>query len=209
MKTTLTDKLNDLIIIELEIKNDQIWEFFGGSDRPEKLFKVDHIGNIKEIELIGFSIGHFENGRNVYKPYFDKSKKPTKKLIAEIEQYIEKIKSSERIIYANYKDFGTGAYKFHDVVPEKGVSFYEQDLVSEADRRNKLYAPKDGHTACAYCRKQTPNENLVQKVIIGRGRKRVFNNWKGRYEDKACVTEDKLLFCSGNCAGNEQMSREG
>jgi len=29
------------------------------------------------------------------------------------------------------------------------------------------------------------------------------------YIDKAYVTETKMIFCSGQCAGNEQMSMEG
>ena len=208
-KITLIEQLNQLICLEESIKHSHQEDFFKENDKPKRLFKIDNIGNIKEIELTKFSIGYIENGRNIYAPYFDKEKRPSKQLIEVFNEYIEKIKITTPTIYVNYKDFGSGAYKFNEITPEKGLAFNPEDLKMESERRNEIYAPKENHTACAYCGKQTPNDKLVNKNIIGRGRKQTWNSWKGRYEDKACVTETMLSFCSGTCAGNEQMSREG
>ena len=132
-----------------------------------------------------------------------------KRRISSFFQFFERIENSEKILFVEYKDFGSGAYRYNEIIPEKGIAFNEIDLKEISERRNNLYAPKEGHTACAYCNKQTPNDQLIESRIIGLGRKQVWNSWKSRYENKACVTEEKLKFCSGTCAGNEQMSREG
>jgi hypothetical protein len=208
-KITLKEQLHNLTYQEELTKESHLQEFFETNSKPEKLFKIDHIGTIKEIELLRFAMGYIENGRNIYPPYVDKEKRPSSSLIEVYSNYIDKIQTVERIIYVHYKDFGSGAFRFNEVLPEKGISFNENDLKEISERRNQLYAPKENHTACCYCRKQTPNDQLIESTIIGRGRKQTWNSWKNRYEDKACVTQEKLKFCSGQCAGNEQMSREG
>lgn len=78
-----------------------------------------------------------------------------------------------------------------------------------ADLAGALGIDFDKMQPCRYCRKQVPTDSLIEETIIGRGRKTVWNSWKGIYENKACVTKERLKFCSGQCAANEQMSREG
>lgn len=208
-KPTLIEQLEQIKLKEIEIKETHLSDFFKTIEMPNQLFKITHIGDIKEIELQGFSIGYIENQRLIYAPYIEKGKRPSKVFIEEYSNFLERIEKAEKVLYVNYKDFGSGAYKYDEIIPSKGLAFNKIDLKDESNRRNELYAPKENHTACSYCKKQTPNDKLIEKTIIGRGRKDVYNNYKNRWESKACVTEDKLKFCSGICAGNEQMSREG
>ena len=208
-KITLTEQLEQIKCREVEIKERHLNAIFESIEKPTQLFKLGNYGVIKEIELQGFSIGYLENERLIYAPYIESRKRPSKIFIVMYSEFLERIEKAEKILYVNYKDFGSGAYKYNEIIPTKGIAFNEIDLKEESERRNKLYTPKENHTACSYCRKQTPNDNLIEKIIIGRGRKQTWNSWKNRYEDKACVTEEKLKFCSGTCAGNEQMSREG
>jgi hypothetical protein len=209
MKTTLIEQFQQIKCREIEIKERHLKNVLESIKKPSKLFKIDHFGNIKEIELQGFSIGYLENEKLIYAPYIQEGKRPSKIFIEVYSDFLERLEKAEKLLYVNYKDIGSGSYKYNEIITSKTLAFNEDDLKEESERRNELYAPKENHTACAYCKKQTPNENLVEKTIIGRGRKQVWNNWKNRYEDKACITEEKLKFCSGNCAGNEQMSREG
>lgn len=208
-KITLTEQLEHIKCMEVEIKQNHLNTIFESIEKPTQLFKLGNYGDIKEIELQGFYVGYLENNRLIYAPYIESGKRPTKIFIDAYSEFLERIQKSEKILFVNYKDFGSGAFKYNEILPSKGLAFNEIDLKDESERRNELYAPKENHTACCYCRKQTPNDKIIESTIIGRGRKQVWNDWKKRYEDKACVTQDKLKFCSGTCAGNEQMSREG
>ena len=208
-RITLEEQLQQIKCRESEIKERHLSSVFESIEKPSRLFKLDNYGFIKEIELTGFSIGYLEKEKLIYAPHVENGKRPSKILIGIYSEFLERIENAEKILFVNYKDFGSGAYKYNEIIPSKGIAFNEEDLKGESERRNELYAPKENHTACCYCRKQTPNDKLIESTIIGRGRKQVWNDWKNRYEDKACVTQDKLKFCSGNCAGNEQMSREG
>lgn len=62
-----------------------------------------------------------------------------------------------------------------------------------------LYAPREGCTPCAYCGKQVPNDKLVKHRII----------FQGLENGKRKIKEQVMNFCSGECAMNEQCSREG
>jgi hypothetical protein len=208
-KITLTDQLEQIKCREVEIKERHLNAIFESIEKPTQLFKLGNYGVIKEIELQGFSIGYLENERLIYAPYIESGKRPSKIFIVTYSEFLERIEKAVKILFLNYKDIGSGAYKYNEIIPSKGLAFNEIDLKDESERRNELYAPKDNHTACCYCHKQTPNDKLIESTIIGRGRKQTWNSWKNIYEDKACVTQDKLKFCSVSCAGNEQMSREG
>lgn len=164
---------------------------------------------IKEIQITGSQLGYIVEGRNIYPPYYDKAKRPSKNVIISYLEYIESIKTAQQIAYINYRDMGSGAFKYIDLINEPHFAFNESDLKEESERLKSIYGPKENHIACGYCGKQTPDEKLVHSTIIGRGRKEVWNSWKSRYENKACVTHEPMKFCSGTCASNEQMSREG
>lgn len=102
----------------------------------------------------------------------------------------------------------SGALRYSDLLAGK----YSTDLASmipALQERQYESILREGNFWCSYCRKQYPITQKVSRTIIGRDRKQVWNSWKGRYEDKACVTQTSMDFCSGQCAGYEQMSREG
>lgn len=208
-RITLQEQLDILKCKYSEIKERHLNDVLESIEKPKQLFKLGNYGVIKEIELQGFSIGYLENDKLIYAPYIELGKRPSKVLIEYYSEFLDRIEKSEKILYVNYKDFGSGAYKYNEIIPSKGLAFKEIELKDESERRIEIYAPREGYTACCYCSKQTPNDKLIESTIIGRGRKQVWNSWKNRYEDKSCVTQDKLKFCSGTCAGNEQVSREG
>jgi len=62
---------------------------------------------------------------------------------------------------------------------------------------------------CSRCRKEILVSQSITKTIIGRGRKQVYDSWKKKYVNKACVTKESMIFCSDSCYSCEQMSREG
>lgn len=208
-KLNLTEQLQQLLSEESRIKDQHREEFWQDKQEPEKLFQVNRLGVIREIQITGNHLGYIVEDRNIYPPYCDKEKRPSKNLIISYMEYIESIKIAQQIAYIDYRDSGSGAFKYSDLVNEPHFAFVESDLKEESERLNSIYAPKENHTACGYCGKQTPDDKLVHDTIIGRGRKQVWNSWKSRYENKACVTHEPMKFCSGTCAGNEQMSREG
>lgn len=209
MRITLTEQLQQIIAEENRIKEEHLIEFWKSNEMPKKLFATNRIGTIREIEVLGSDIDYQKDCIRLFSPYYDESKRPTKILVSEYLEYVEKIKTAEQIIYVRYKDSGTGCYKYSDLLKEPRLAFNESDLKEESERLKELFAPKENHTACGYCGKQTPNDKLISSTIIGRGRKEVYNSWKGRWESKACVTHEPMKFCSGDCAGSEQMSREG
>lgn len=209
MKETLQQQLDRLKAEEEKIKISHLNELFERHQKPESLFEIDFYGNVKPIEIIGFAVGYSVNGRSLYCPYIDPKKKLTGGHVKLYAEYIDSLSLAEKQLFINYKNFGIGSYKLSDITPAKGLAFNESELQEESKRRQELYTPREGYEPCAYCKKQTPINQLIQHRIIGRGRKQVWNNWKKRYENKACVTEANLKFCSSQCAGNEQMSREG
>jgi len=208
-KLTLTEQLHQLISEESRIKAIHLEEFWSKNHEPQKLFKVNRIGEIKEIEITGSHVGYVFTDRNIWAPHYDKDKRPSKNLVAAYWEYVENIKTAEQVIYIDYRDMGSGCFKYIDLINEPHFAFNESDLKEESERLKGIYAPKENHTACGYCGKQTPDDKVVTSTIIGRGRKEVWNSWKGRYENKSCTTHEQMKFCSGTCAGNEQMSREG
>jgi len=208
-KINMTEQLEHLISEESRIKETHLQEFWSKNQLPEKLFTVDRLGTIREIEITGNHIGYLFEDRNIWRPNYDKEKRPSKNLVVAYIEYVESIKTAEQVVYIDYRDRGTGCYKYSDLIKEPHFAFNELELQTESKRLSETYAPKENHTACGYCGKQTPNDKLVNSTIIGRGRKEVYNDWKRRYESRAYVTHEPMKFCSATCAGNEQMLREG
>lgn len=64
---------------------------------------------------------------------------------------------------------------------------------------DELYKPREGYTACAYCGKQTKNEELYMAPIMKR--ERIYGVLRS--------TRVVLPFCSKQCAVNEQYANEG
>lgn len=179
----------------------------------DKIYSVNRFGEIEEKIIKYYGIWYKdETGRKLWAPSYDK--KPTGKDLEYLNIYFEKIHNCNKVISVHYKymigaSYVHGAYKYSEIIESEIMSFDKNDLIEIANKNKEIYGAKEGYSPCAYCGKQVKNELLISSKIIGRGRKDVWNSWKKRYESKACVTENYLKFCSGECAGNRQMSREG
>ncbi len=166
---------------------------------PEKLYYISPNGSIqvKDVSKIYYSSGK----------YFSFNKRPTKVDVQLIKDFseinYEFSIDNIQTVYTEIHSYGksSGAIKFSEL--KKFLSLDEAKIKSEevlskiAEDNLKL---QNDHSRCGYCRKVFPNNEMVKDTIIGRGRDSF---------GKACCTKEPMIFCSGNCAGNEQMSREG
>lgn len=176
---------------------------------PDELYKVVPAGRVVTYKVTGALIytGHYQN------------QKPTKKDIEAINSF--------RLSFPEYKfediviQYTSVGEKYNSSSGVRANIMYEEffktldhaqakadEVKAIADDKAAKLATGD-YIECKYCRKVVLKSQSVNHNIIGRGRKPVWNSWKNRYEDKACVTQEVHAFCSGQCAGNEQMSREG
>lgn len=104
----------------------------------------------------------------------------------------------EIFVHYNYKQtHGTvsGAYPYPKIGTDVSLAWQADSLAPEIERRRALYAPRDGHKPCAYCRKQTPEREMVSGTIY--------------YRDRGGSTRKTCLYCSGTCHGYDQCGHEG
>jgi hypothetical protein len=201
-RKTLLQSWNDLEHRIKEIEREKIKSFFSQNYQPSKVYYCSRLGDINECEVMGF----FTRFTNVSRPY--SNRKPTRLQVEEFEKYVKSLETADYKILVLYRtDSGTGNLEYDKFTGN--WAFQPSELEEKAKENKEKYAPREGYSPCQYCGKQVPTESLIKAKIIGRGRRQVWNSWKGRYEDKACITEAYLSFCSDQCATNEQMSREG
>ena len=103
-------------------------------------------------------------------------------------------------IYVHYtypQKFGvvSGAYAYPKIGAEISLAWEAESLTPEIERRRALYAPRDGHQPCAYCRKQTPEASLISGTII--------------YRDRGSSSRKTCQYCSPACHGYDQCAHEG
>jgi hypothetical protein len=203
-RITLLQRWEELETKIATFKEAQINRFFETNFKPEKLYLCSQIGEIKEFPVIKFNVKY--EGVRLPCHYL---KRPTTVDVEGLNSYYEEIQNAKPIILVGYKtDYGAEGSEAYDKI--NGTFAFEPSYLEErAKELKELFAPREGYSPCRYCRKQVPTDSLIEETIIGRGRKTVWNSWKGIYENKACVTKERLKFCSGQCAANEQMSREG
>jgi radical SAM protein with 4Fe4S-binding SPASM domain len=179
---------------------------------PKEFYQVVPAGSVVTYEITGAIIytGFYEN------------EKPTKKDIEAINNLRLCFPSySKADIYLHYKytygdnnAYASGSQKETDFLKYGFILDHEQALAKAKEitdlrtHEDQLLSNGD-YVRCEKCRKVVLKTQSIKHNIIGRGRKQTWNSWKNRYEDKACVTTTLMTFCSGQCAGNEQMSREG
>ena len=216
-KVTLKEQMIQIIENKKTIEKEQLDEFFKSNLKPKKIFSVSRIGEIKEIEIEYFSMSYYENGKRTWLQNYDveKEKRPSKELIGIYNEFLhDMISKFEKCVHIHYREkTGTlnlsGAYLYNEIKDKSHLSFDKNELIIEAERLKNIYAPKENHIPCAYCGKQVQTNKIIKSNIIGRDRKQIWNSWKKRYESKSFCTNNVLNFCSNECAGNEQMSREG
>ena len=89
----------------------------------------------------------------------------------------------------------TGAHPYRTIESDDGMAWRAESLVPEIERRRSLYAPREGHTACAYCRIQTPDEKLVSRTIY--------------YRDQGGSKTKVVQYCTSQCGYYDQCGHEG
>lgn len=164
---------------------------------PKFVYQVWGIqGNVAEIEIKGLS---YSNGK-----YFSYNKRPTRLMVNEIRMFAESNQEfTTDKVYLDYKrNYGTysssGAIKFKDL-PDFIMTKEEAEAIakplSEKYAADEELIKAGTHTRCQRCQKTVPNSEVVNYTILsiatyGRGGK-------------------AMKFCSGTCAGHEQMAHEG
>lgn len=176
----------------------------------EKLYRIgtskQHIYDAEEWDIYDIGVLVKFNGRPLLVPRINK--RASHKDLDGILEFENKIKGKDisfRVLITISKNtekvgkwYSSADYE-RDFIANHNCAFSLEALQPEIQHRieewEKYYKPKDGYTACAYCGKQTPNDKIVWATIYGR--------WCGT------LTEQKLPFCSKDCASNEQCAREG
>ncbi len=197
------------LYIQIEAKIKEVINDHYPNGLPKEFYSVLPKGNIEPYIIYGAMIytGHYD------------IEKPTRKDIESINNFrINFPKYEKSDIYLKYRMQGngyttSGAVKVDDIFKKFHTSLNE--AIAESEKRiEKLKSEQalldtGNYIRCQRCTKVVATTESKTSVIIGRGRKQVWNSWKGRMEDKACVTQTSMVFCSGECAAHEQMSREG
>lgn len=175
-----------------------------------------------EWEITGYSVlGKDMHGlaRKLGDRYgFPYAKKITKALIADCEDYLSKLKilSTDDLEVIFYVERNTPQWKssmgiryskdkgFEDRYGKINYSFNKGDfnerVESDREEYEKYYAPREGYVACERCGKQVPENEVVKYKLIYQA----WDSCRGRY-----VASRIGVFCSGECALNEQMALEG
>ena len=130
------------------------------------------------------------------------SKRADAKKLEAMKKYLEAVKAhaNDFRLYVDCKDLDKKTsilFDYNrDFLENRTASFSMEEMRPRIDRLQEeyeaMYAPREGYTPCAYCRKQTPNDKLVKRNIYTYGGVPV-----AKY------------FCSAECAINEQMAHEG
>lgn len=99
--------------------------------------------------------------------------------------------------YSYKQTYGTvsGAYDYAKISQEVTLAWDAEALSPEIERRRALYAPREGHDPCSYCRKQTPSVSMVSHTIL--------------YRDQGVVKRKACRYCSPECGSYDQMGHEG
>lgn len=102
------------------------------------------------------------------------------------------------LVHYSYKQtYGTvsGAHPYPKIGSDVNLAWTAEALASEIQRRRELYAEREGHEPCAYCRKQTLSGSMVSHTI--------------HYRDRGGLAKKTGRYCSATCGGYDQMGHEG
>lgn len=156
--------------------------------------------------------------------------KPNSEDIIKIADHLQmittgKMQLEEKQIQYIYREVINGYYKLDksqmdsiSTLPAKknGFTIYRTREEAEAALSallNQINYEKHllyhGHTMCTYCKKIVPDSEIVESNIIFQSSRQKYDHRKGRHIWQKYVAEEKMKFCSKQCADNEQMSREG
>jgi len=166
-------------------------------DIPEFVYEVWGInGNIRELKITGVSYSN--------RQYFGFNKRPTKKDVEKIRLFADApyTFNSDNIIFhyqEKYKTGGgcTGGFSLKDI--SKYLTKEEAEIkaapIYEKFNSDELLISNGTHIRCERCRKVVDNKDVVHYKIIS-----IATYGHAGRNGK---------FCSGTCAGHEQMAHEG
>lgn len=177
------------------------------TDLLQVFYEIGYNGELKEFMVL--KVDYYNSNQ----PLHFNGKKPNRDDMRRIESVYYNLELDKKYFCFIYDQHGN--WKTLERIESDQRLFLDKAMAEVkakeiADRialEEQLLA--NGHERCQRCRKVVPKEQIVTSTIIGRDRKPVYNSWKNRYESKAAVTQTPMKFCSGTCAGHEQMSREG
>lgn len=173
---------------------------------PTVIYEVTPNGKLIKKPVV--KVIHYNDEQRLYFC----GKKPSREDIRRIESIYYNLKFDEKFLRFCYDN--CNSYSMEQIneyrlfLNKEPAEAKAKEITDRITEENQLLAGGN-HDRCQRCRNVVPKSQIVNHTIIGRSRKSVYNNWKNRYEDKAVVTHEPMKFCSGECAGNEQMSREG
>lgn len=125
----------------------------------------------------------------------------TKRDIEEVDAVLagwaEPVLDDVMVGYSYKQTYGTvsGAYPYPKIGGDAMLAWDAAALTPEIERRRALYAPREGHEPCAYCRKQTPSASMFSGTIF--------------YRNIGGLARKTCRYCSPTCHGHDQCGHEG
>jgi hypothetical protein len=173
---------------------------------PTIIYEVTPNGQLIEKPVV--KVIHYNNEQRIYFA----GKKPSREDVKRVESIFYNLVLDEKYLRFRYDEcnsYNMEQINMYNLFLDKSQAEAKCKEITERIAEEERLLSGGDHDRCQRCKKVVPKSQIVSHTIIGRGRKALFNSWKNRYEDKAVVTQELMNFCSGECAGNEQMSREG
>jgi len=196
MRKTLIDKWDELDTIINDTHQTWIDAYFQGKERPTMVYSLNGWNSIHDQTITGWGLFQPKN----HKPWYNK--KPTRKDLARLITWFDEFQPKEEFIILNYKYKPTfsisgsvsGAHNYIETFIDNYRSFDRPKLEKRLVELQEIYAPREGHKPCTYCRKQIPEANLIEFTVIAR-----------QYPNMRKVSK----YCSSICGANDQMAHEG
>lgn len=195
---TLLEKYRHYEAIITKREDDYVYATI--KDVPNAVYQIAGRFNIVELRVTDVK---YHSGKN-----FWFNKKPTRKLVEEIAAWAKAdCQFNPENIRIHYtQKFGestvSGTFKYLEL-----SNYLTKEQAEEKSQTNRAIFEAEealissgSHFRCQRCTKVSAKEQMVKGNIIGRSRDRF---------GKACLTDEPMIFCSGQCAAHEQMSREG
>lgn len=147
------------------------------------------------VIITGVGVYH----RGIYKPGSDQrmTKADVELAAKAVEEWTAPTLDQVLVHYEYKEEFGrvTGAHPHAKITADPMMAWTAEELAPEIERRKALYAPRDGHKPCDYCRKKTPEAGLKDATIF----------YRERGQSRTMVRK----HCSAHCAYADQCSHEG
>jgi hypothetical protein len=196
MGKTLHEKWVELDEKITQVHQTWIDDYFKDKERPAIVYALNGWRGIHEQTITSWGLFQPKN----HKPWYNK--KPTRKDLDKLQMWFDNLIPKEEYILLYYKykpEFSlsgnvTGAHNFLEIETDSYRSFNKGELEKRLLELQEIYAPREGHEACTYCRKQVLPASMVEYTVIAR-----------QYTNMRKTSK----YCSLTCGVNDQMAHEG